>query len=127
MKAWEDLVNDKDITICTTPKSEWYIGHGVKIERFDNGSIEIKNTMNNNDHYKDVDEYLYNLFRDYGWLYGCYETNIAFLEEKLSRIDIVLSSNVEQHIKDKHSADKKKIFDKYLNYQKRLSKLSPSL
>jgi hypothetical protein len=127
MKAWEDLENDENVTICHTLKSQWYIGHGVKIERFNNGSIEIKNTMNNNDHYKDVDEHLYNLFRDYGWLYGCYWTNIEFLEEKLYRIDVILSSNVEKHIKDKHSADKKKIFDKYLNYQKRLSKLFPSL
>jgi hypothetical protein len=127
MKAWEDLENDENETICHTLKSQWYIGHGVKIERFNDGSIEIKNTMNNNDHYKDVDEHLYNLFRDYGWLYGCYWTNIEFLEEKLYRIDVILSSNVEKHIKDKHSADKKKIFDKLFNYKKRLSKLSPSL
>jgi hypothetical protein len=49
MKAWDDLVNNKDKSLYTTRDSEYYIDHGVKIERFDDGRIEVKNTMTRGD------------------------------------------------------------------------------
>lgn len=127
MKAWEDLVNDRDITICRTNKSEWYLNHGVKIELFNNGAFEIKNTMINSDHYEDVSQYHYLIFKNIGWLVGCYSLNIDMLHNDLDNINRLIDRLDEFDNVDKFVNKKNKILAKLSSYENKLNKLSPSL
>lgn len=127
MKAWEDLVNDRDITICHTNNSEWYLNHGVKIELFNNGVFEIKNTMINSDHYEDVSHYHYLIFKNKGWLAGCYALNIDVLDDELKSINRLIDRLDESDNIDKFVNKKKKILAKLSSYENKLNKLSPSL
>ena len=46
MKAWNDLISDKYVTMYTTERSMYYIDKGVRIERFnESGDIIVQNTM----------------------------------------------------------------------------------
>jgi hypothetical protein len=127
MKAWEDLENDEDVTICHTLKSRWYLNYGVKIEMLNDGTIEIKNTMINSDHYEEVSSSQYAIFRDKGWLYGCYSLNIDMLDDDLYNINRLIdrldsSDNINRFVNKKN-----KIIEKLASYENKLSKLSPSL
>lgn len=127
MKAWEDLVNDRDITICRTNKSEWYLNHGVKIEVFNDGKVEIKNTMINSDHYDDVSRHHYEIFKHKGWLVGCYSLNIDMLHNDLDNINRLIDRLDEFDNVDKFVNKKNKILAKLSSYENKLNKLSPSL
>ena len=72
MKAWDDLVKSKEMSIYTTRDSEYYIDYGVKIERFDDGRIEVKNTMTRGDMFEDVDENILTFFNEDGWIRWMY-------------------------------------------------------
>ena len=89
MKAFEDLNNE--VTLFWTgdqdaPRTLWYVNHGVKIEKFlDTGDIVIHNTMTNSDHYEEVTEDQYMIFRNLGWEIGCCCVNIDVIEYRMEK------------------------------------------
>jgi pyruvate/2-oxoglutarate/acetoin dehydrogenase E1 component len=89
MPAIEDL--NKEVTLFWTgdqdaPRTLWYVNHGVKIEKFlDTGDIVIHNTMTNSDHYEEVTEDQYMIFRNLGWEIGCCCVNIDVIEYRMEK------------------------------------------
>ena len=127
MKAWLDLESNSDITICTTINSQWYLNYGCKIERFNDGSFEIKNTMTNSDIYEDVDEKTYRLFVDKGWEHGAFQNCIdvysARANKTLELIDRALLSN-KYLVSERLHGTREKLINKINDYSCRLNKLS---
>lgn len=95
MKAWEDLVNDKDKSLYWTEDSDWYLDMGVKIERFhEDGRIEIKNVMTRTDKFEDVEGKSLKVFKDKGWLMGCVKLNIEVYQRKLLRTNELIRISI---------------------------------
>lgn len=94
MKAWEDLISS--VTLYWTgdkenPDTAWYINNGIKIERFKDGTFEINNTMTASDHYDEVTEDQYMVFKNLGWEIGCCCVNIDVQEQRLEKVVYVRS------------------------------------
>jgi hypothetical protein len=83
MKAWTDLKTDLAISLMSTSQSEYYIGNGVKIERFNDGGFEINNIMLNSERYQPVSFCEWNKFRDEGWILGQLNVQINTYKAKL--------------------------------------------
>ena len=83
MKAWTDLKTDPAISLMSTSQSEYYIGNGVKIERFNDGGFEINNIMLNSERYQPVSFCEWNKFRDEGWILGQLNVQINTYKDKL--------------------------------------------
>lgn len=97
MKAWTDLENDKLISLYWTgssenPKSHWYLNHGVKIERFADGTIEINNVMKAGDNYEPISDEELKVFETKGWNAGCYLVCINTYGERLDSINRLISN-----------------------------------
>lgn len=126
MKAWDDLVNNKDKTLYTTRNSEYYIDHGVKIERFDDGRIEVKNTMTRGEMFEDVDENILTIFNDEGWIPGCMNLNIQVYQDKLQRLNELIRTSISNN-NDKFLEtlrNRRKVIQKKINiYRNRLTKI----
>jgi len=137
MKAWEDLSNDVNVSLYYTgtsrnPKSFWYLDHGVKIERFEDGTIEVNNVMTASDHYDSVSSDEYDVFNNDGWLNGCYNVCINTFRRKLSRIEYLINlENSREFIseermsmlKERESEMIKKL-DRYLELMDNLPKFA---
>tara|TARA_R110001606_G_scaffold228862_2_gene376903 strand:- start:1223 stop:1567 length:345 start_codon:yes stop_codon:yes gene_type:complete len=98
MKAWNDLVNSKDISLWTTEDSEWYIDLGAKIERFNNGRIVIKNIISRGDNFIDLTPNQLSYFKLYGWDAGRYKICVDEYHKKI-REARVLGDNVRDYEK----------------------------
>ena len=130
MKAWSDLKSRSHVTFIQTGKSEFYINHGVKIERFNNGRIEVKNTMTNNDHYDDVPYEILQIFNDVGFDHGAYAVCSHVHKRRADKImyNISLAEREERFdVADRLRESHHKVFNKYLDYEERISKLYSSL
>lgn len=95
MKAWNDL--ERDVSLYWTgdavnPDSLWYMDHGCKIERFKDGTIEIKNAMLAGDMYKDISREQLDEFEKAGWLAGCYKVCIDTYGDRILRVNKLLST-----------------------------------
>ena len=122
MKAWQDLETNPHISIYRTRLSEWYIDMGVKIEKFDeDGRIEIKNTMTNNEYFEDVGDDEFEIFKNKGWTVGCLHININVLKRKLEWQEHLLNSNCISG-PDTIQRRMEKNREKLLDYQQRLVK-----
>ncbi len=73
MKAWDDLVNNKELSLWTTDDSEWYLDTGAKIERFNDGRIVIKNVLSRGDNFTDPTVCQMYYFENSGWDAGRYK------------------------------------------------------
>jgi len=117
MKAWDDLVKSKEMSIYTTRDSEYYIDYGVKIERFDDGRIEVKNTMTRGDMFEDVDENILTFFNEDGWIDGCMHLNIKVYQDRLLKVNdlirIAISNNNDKFMEVLN--DRRKIIQKKIN------------
>lgn len=126
MKAWDDLVNNKDKTLYTTRDSEYYIDHGVKIERFDDGRIEVKNMMTHGEMFEDVDENILTIFNDEGWIPGCMNLNIQVYNDKLQRLNELIRTSISNN-NDKFLEtlrNRRKVIQKKINIcRNRLTKI----
>lgn len=121
MKAWEDLVNDPNISIYLTRTSEWYLDMGIKIEKFDeDGRIEIKNTMTTNEKFKDITAEQYKVFEDLGWYAGCLSINVDVWEERIEWLQHLLETGCLEP--DVIARRLEKYRKKLLQYQQRLVK-----
>ena len=131
MKAWDELINDKDKTICTTMKSMYYINHGCKIERFnEDGRFEIKNTMTNSDHYENVPGYIYTIFEQYGFDAGAFSMCSYVYNKRAENTKYLIGralydnkTEVASRLEETH----RKLINKCEDYDRRLKNILPSL
>ena len=84
MKAWNDLENNKEITLWTTSRSRWYLDLGARIERFDDGEIVIKNIISTGENYIKATPIQMIYFEDHGWDAGRYKICV---DEYLRKLD----------------------------------------
>lgn len=129
MKAWNDLENDSMISLYWTgptenPTSHWYLNHGVKIERFTDGTIEINNVMKAGDNYEPVTDEERRIFERRGWLAGCYKVAFNTYNERIDNLNAILKSLSDSEL-DKAMARKAVLIkkrDRYLEmYHNELS------
>ena len=126
MKAWKDLTSNKDFTICTTNNSEWYVNYGVKIERFEDGSFEVKNTMTNSDHYEEVTDEQMDVFSTHGWEAGCCDVNASVNLRKANKTKYLADLavfNGKQSLAESLLESYQKLINKYYDYDIRLNNL----
>ena len=124
MKAWNDLISDKYVTMYTTERSMYYIDKGIRIERFnDGGDIIVQNTMTNSEKFVKVTPQQYEVFENLGWYPGILRVNIDIIDSKLLRVNcsIKLALNKGQPV-EKLIADRKKLLLKFFEYKKRFNK-----
>lgn len=130
MKAWNDLKEMPHVYFVRTKNSEFYVNHGVKIERFDDGRIEVKNTMTNSDHYEDVPYEILQIFKDVGFEHGAFAVCSYVYKNRADKV----MYNIELALRDDRTEVANrlhesylKVFNKHLDYEDRISKLSSSL
>jgi hypothetical protein len=124
MKAWNDLISDKYVTMYTTERSMYYIDKGIRIERFnDGGDIIVQNTMTNSEKFVKVTPQQYEVFENLGWYPGILRVNIDIIDSKLIKVNYLmkLALNNEQPT-EKIYADREKLLLKYFEYKKRFNK-----
>ena len=124
MKAWNDLISDKYVTMYTTEGSLYYIDKGIRIERFNkSGDIIVQNTMTNSEKFVKVTPQQYEVFENLGWYPGILRVNIDIIDSKLLKVNYLmkLAINNEQPT-EKIYADREKLLLKYFEYKKRFNK-----
>ena len=124
MKAWNDLISDKYVTMYTTEGSLYYIDKGIRIERFNkSGDIIVQNTMTNSEKFVKVTPQQYEVFDNLGWYPGILRVNIDIIDSKLLKVNyqMKLAINNEQPT-EKIYADREKLLLKYFEYKKRFNK-----
>lgn len=130
MKAWEDLKSSGYIKFYKTRNSEFYVNHGVKIERFDDGEIVVKNTMTNSDHYEDVPWEILELFKvstfDHGAFAMCSHVYKRRAEKIQYNIDLA-EKEQKYEVSDRLRESYHKVINKHYDYEDRISRLLSSL
>jgi hypothetical protein len=124
MRAWNDLISDKYVTMYTTENSLYYIDKGVRIERMNKtGDIIVQNTMTNPEKFVMVTPQQYEVFENLGWEPGILRVNIDYIDSKLIKVNyqMKLALNNEEPI-EKISANREKLLLKYFEYKKRFNK-----
>jgi len=124
MKAWNDLISDKYVTMYTTERSLYYIDKGIRIERFNSdGDILIQNTMTNPEKFVKVTPQQYEVFENLGWEPGILKVNIDYIDSKLIKVNyqMKLALNNEEPIEKIH-ANRERLLLKYFEYKKRFNK-----
>jgi hypothetical protein len=124
MKAWNDLISDKYVTMYTTERSMYYIDKGVRIERFnESGDIIVQNTMTNSEKFVKVTPQQYEVFENLGWYPGILKVNIDIIDSKLIKVNyqMKLALNNEEPT-EKIYAQREKLLLKYFEYKKRFNK-----
>jgi hypothetical protein len=124
MKAWKDLRNsvslywngDKE-----NPENEWYIGNGIKIESFNDGTFKIHNTMTASDHYDEVTDDQYMTFKNLGWDIGCCCVNIDVQENRIGKVEHQLSLATDNEEIERLELKIQKLNDKKDSHLKKLS------
>ena len=124
MRAWNDLISDKYVTMYTTEKSMYYIDKGVRIERFnESGDIIVQNTMTNSEKFVKVTPQKYEVFENLGWYPGILKVNIDIIDSKLIKANyqMKLALNNEEPT-EKIYDQREKLLLKYFEYKKRFNK-----
>ena len=93
MKEWDDLINNREISLWTTDNSEWYLDTGAKIERFDDGRIVIKNIVSRGESYLDPTPSQLSYFKLYGWDAGRYKICVDEYEKKIKHAKVIGDSS----------------------------------
>lgn len=126
MKAWNDIEQDPHKSICWTENSDWYLDHGIKIERFNDGKFEIKNTMLSSDNYKNVTPIQRQVFEEKGWNIGCYtvciDTYTLAVDRLNNRIRQAANANRTDDLAD-FTARRERLLKKIYRYTELLNKL----
>ena len=124
MKAWNDLISDKYVTMYTTENSLYYIDKGVRIERLNkSGDIIVQNTMINPEKFVKVTLEQYIVFENLGWEPGILKVNIDYIDSKLIKVNHQMKTalNNDYPIENIH-ANRERLLLKYFEYKKRFNK-----
>ena len=90
MKAWDDLVSDPEKTLYSTSRSMYWIENGVKIERFNNGKIQIRNCMVPGDDFEKLHKDELDKFSEFGWEVGMYNLCVKHQDKMFKQAKINL-------------------------------------
>jgi hypothetical protein len=93
MKAYEELKAEGKLWITGLdgdPLSEWYLDSGAKIERFSDGTFELKEVYTVGDRYRDMRPRFVSYFKEYGWYAGIGKLNVEYWSDKLESIEFRL-------------------------------------
>lgn len=129
-KAWDDIESDQWKSTYRTLDSTWYLDHGVKIERFDNGHIEIYNTMTACDFYEKVSEVQRHFFNTAGWEAGCYNVMVDTCDKKMGVLEnMIRLAALQPELYEYESLVKRrhKLLKKKEDYASKLKKILQSL
>lgn len=130
MKAWEEIENDPHISLYETLKSQYYIDHGCKIERFNDGRFELKNLMTNSDHYEDVPEDIVEVFAEDGWLIGAFTMCAHVYKTRAHKVAYLVERakiNENDELVDRLLGTYERLKKKYEDYEMRIEKIYSSL
>lgn len=120
MKAWNDLESDPNVSLYWTgdernPDSHWYMDHGIKIEKFRDGHIELSNAMIAGDFYKPLTKDQVSVFEDKGWLRGCYNVCIDMYMIRLHNVCQIINMNPESRELDERKKNIEKKLARYFD------------
>lgn len=120
MKAWDDLESDPNVSLYWTgderdPDSHWYMDHGIKIEKFRDGHIELSNAMIAGDFYKPLTKDQVSIFEDKGWLRGCYNVCIDMYMIRLHNVMQIINMNPESRELDERKKNIEKKLARYFD------------
>lgn len=120
MKAWDELENDPNVSLYWTgdvrdPDSHWYMDHGIKIEKFKDGHIELSNAMVSGDFYKPLTQSQVEVFEDKGWLRGCYNVCIDMYMIRLHNVMQIIRMNPESRELDERKKNIEKKLARYFD------------
>lgn len=120
MKAWNDLESDPNVSLYWTgderdPDSHWYMDHGIKIEKFKDGHIELSNAMIAGDFYKPLTKDQVSVFEDKGWLRGCYNVCIDMYMIRLHNVMQIIRMNPESRELDERKKNIEKKLARYFD------------
>lgn len=120
MKAWDDLESDPNVSLYWTgderdPDSHWYMDHGIKIEKFKDGHIELSNAMIAGDFYKPLTKDQVSVFEDKGWLRGCYNVCIDMYMIRLHNVCQIINMNPESRELDERKKNIEKKLARYFD------------
>jgi hypothetical protein len=127
MKAWEDLENNPDISLCWTEESKFYIDK-AKIEKFDDGRIVIQSVIGPGHKFRNLTSRQMFYFENFGWEAGKLKLMSDHYESKANEANRLLQSNYNDRTRSallrrkKEHMEKKFIYDRALN--KELESLS---
>ena len=120
MNAWDDLEKDPNISLYWTgdavnPTSHWYMDHGIKIEKFADGHIELHNAMISGDFYKPLTQDQVEVFETKGWLRGCYNVCIDMYMIRLHNVCQIINMNPESRELDERKKNIEKKLARYFD------------
>jgi len=120
MKAWDDLEKDPNVSLYWTgderdPDSHWYMDHGIKIEKFRDGHIDLSNAMIAGDFYKPLTQDQVEVFETKGWLRGCYNVCIDMYMIRLHNVCQIINMNPESRELDERKKNIEKKLARYFD------------
>jgi hypothetical protein len=130
MKAWEDISSNEWNRTFRTLESDWFIDHGVKIEKFDDGRIVVLNTMTASDFHEPITPDQQHLFDNAGWLAGCYKVNVDSCTNKMNIIENMIRLSAlqpELYEYDRLIKRREKLLKKRSEFTLKLEKVLQSL
>lgn len=90
MKAWEEIEQLHARFICETINGKFYIDGGLRIEKKNDGTFVLKNTMTNNDHYEEVTQEVWNACENDGWKHGVYLNAMSVNNRRLEKVNYLV-------------------------------------
>ena len=76
--------------ICETLRSKFYIDGGLRIERMNDGTFTLKNTMTNHDHYEDVSEDVWKACECEGWQQAVCLNALSVNNKRLEKVNYLV-------------------------------------
>ena len=90
MKAWEEIEQLHGRFICETLRSRFFIDGGLRIERMNDGTFILKNTMTNHDHYEDASPEVWIACECEGWYQGMYLNQLSVHNKRLEKANYLV-------------------------------------
>ena len=126
MKAWEDLENNPDISLCWTEESKFYIDK-AKIEKFDDGRIVIQSVIGPGYKFRNLTSRQVFYYENFGWEAGKLKLMSDHYEDKVAYINRKLQSNYNERTRRSLKENKRKYMEKKFIYDRALNKELESL
>lgn len=129
MKAWQELESDPNVSLWwygeeRAPTVHYYIDHGVRISKdVETGLIEVKNAQLSDEHYSSVTDEQYEVFKNYGWLPGCYTVCIDTCKNRLIKVNYLISIEKNDDRMDELMERKGKLSTKMQRYSDLMERL----
>lgn len=91
---WNEALKDKDNSFFIGNDSLFTIQNGCKIERFNNGTIIIKNTRLGGDFYKSLKDSEYAVFESDGWHMGTKYVELQTYKYQIDALNRIIQNRL---------------------------------